>query len=237
MNRTDKYKELFSEKFLMGPNSLRLLNEMLERYPIKSGLRILDLGCGKGLTSLFLAKETNAQVFAVDLWCSATENYDQFKEWGIEDSVIPIHADANELPFANNYFDIIISIDAFHYFANQQHFFQENILPLLKPNGTAIIAIPGLKKEIHGIEPQLVIDWIQGEESEYELYHSCEWWENYIGESNSFELEKTFELNNLGTAWNDWFVSKHPLSVRDSEFFKLGVDKYLAAIGLIIKKY
>lgn len=101
MSRVDKYKELFTDQFLMGPNSVRLLDEMLEKSQIPEGQRILDLGCGKGLTSLFLAKETKAQVYATDLWINATENNERFKEWGIDDCVIPIHADANDLPYAN----------------------------------------------------------------------------------------------------------------------------------------
>ena len=43
----------------------------------------MELGCGKGLTTLYLAKETDANIFAVDLWIGATENYKQFKEWWI----------------------------------------------------------------------------------------------------------------------------------------------------------
>lgn len=67
MSRVDKYKDLFTDQFLMGPNSVRLLDEMLEKSQIPEGQRVLDLGCGKGLTSLFLAKETKAQVYATDL--------------------------------------------------------------------------------------------------------------------------------------------------------------------------
>ena len=57
MKKADKYKELFSKEYLMGPNSMRLLEEMLNKYPLERGMRVLDLGCGKGLTSLFLAKK------------------------------------------------------------------------------------------------------------------------------------------------------------------------------------
>ena len=34
MSKADKYKELFTDAFLMGPNSVRLLAEMLEKCPI-----------------------------------------------------------------------------------------------------------------------------------------------------------------------------------------------------------
>lgn len=33
MKKADKYKELFSKEYLMGPNSMRLLEEMLKKYP------------------------------------------------------------------------------------------------------------------------------------------------------------------------------------------------------------
>lgn len=236
MSTADKYKELFNDKYLMGPNSVRLLEEMLEKCPINEELRVLDLGCGKGLTSLFLAKEMKAQVFATDLWISATENYKQFQEWGIADCVIPIHADANDLPYASDFFDVVISIDSFHYFANQADFFETKILPLVKRGGKIIIAMPGLKREIHGSEPELILEWIQGEENEFELYHSREWWKSFLEKSNDFEIIQEFDLDNFSIAWNDWFESKHPLAVRDCEYFKKGVDKYLAVVGFVIER-
>ena len=63
MKKADIYKELFSKDYLMGPNSMRLLEEMLEKYPLERGIRVLDLGCGKGLTSLLLVKEADVTVF------------------------------------------------------------------------------------------------------------------------------------------------------------------------------
>lgn len=217
----------------MGPNGIRLLNEMLENYSIEPESRVMDLGCGKGLTSLFLAQEAKVNVFAVDLWISATENYRQFCKWGIEKSVIPIHADANDLPFANEYFDAVVSIDSFHYFATKSKFFHQNILPLMKKGGVALIAMPGLKKEIHGNEPQLVREWVEGE---YDLFHSLEWWKTHIGQGENFEIVKAFELNSYLPAWNDWFESGHEFAIRDGEYFKRGIDQYLAMIGLIIRK-
>jgi len=47
----------------MGPNSLQLLNEMMNKVSIKENSRIIDLGAGKGITSLFLANETKSLVY------------------------------------------------------------------------------------------------------------------------------------------------------------------------------
>ena len=50
------------------------------------------------------------------------QNYEFFKKRGVDDYVIPIHSDANDLPFVNEFFDVVVSIDSFHYFANQKVF-------------------------------------------------------------------------------------------------------------------
>ncbi len=237
MQLSEKYKSLFNAEYLMGPNGIRLLEEMLEHYPLKRGLRLLDLGCGKGLTSLYLARETDATVFAADLWISATDNYKRFTEWQIANQVIPLHADANDLPFANDYFDAIICIDAFHYVGTQPHFFEKKILPLLKPNGVAILAIPGLKEEIHGCEPEIILEWLAGEESEFHLFHSREWWLNHLGKSDAFDIVQHFDLQCFEAAWNDWFLSGHEYTLHDKEYFPKGVSQYLTTVGLIIKKH
>lgn len=67
------YKRYISEETMMGPNSVRILAELFERYPLQltADDQILDLGCGTGLTSLVIAKETGAKVYANDLWVSA----------------------------------------------------------------------------------------------------------------------------------------------------------------------
>ena len=107
--------------YFMGPSVIRLLDEA--NLPRKKGMRILDLGCGKGLSSLYLAKEYDVTVFAADLWISPTENYEFFRSLGIEEQIFPIYADANALPFAEGFFDAVISVDAYHYFGAEAGFF------------------------------------------------------------------------------------------------------------------
>ena len=81
----ENYKEYMTEEMLMGPNSARILEELLRKYPLQLNgeNKVLDLGCGKGLTSLILARETGAKVYANDLWVSAEDNKKRFEDWGI----------------------------------------------------------------------------------------------------------------------------------------------------------
>jgi cyclopropane fatty-acyl-phospholipid synthase-like methyltransferase len=56
------------------------------------------------------------QVWATDQWHSASQNLHRIRDAGIADSVFPIHCDARSLPLADDFFDAIVSIDAFPYF-------------------------------------------------------------------------------------------------------------------------
>ena len=96
MSDIEKYRQYFTKDYLMGPNSFRLLDELIRRKPSDVRFhRTLDLGCGFALTSLFIANETDADaVYAYDLWIPATENYRRIRDNHLEDRVIPIHGDA-----------------------------------------------------------------------------------------------------------------------------------------------
>src|SRR3954451_14403924 len=67
----------------------------LELWP---GMRILDLGCGRAASSIFLRREFGVQVWATDLWFSASENSQRIRDAGVEDGVFPIHSDAGRCP-------------------------------------------------------------------------------------------------------------------------------------------
>jgi cyclopropane fatty-acyl-phospholipid synthase-like methyltransferase len=73
---------------------------------------VLDLGCGRAMSSVFLRREFGVQVWAADLWFSPSENLQRIREAGVEDGVFPIHAEARALPFAADFFDAIVSIDS-----------------------------------------------------------------------------------------------------------------------------
>ena len=74
-------------------------------------IRVLDMGCGKGMSAIFLAKEYGVQVWAADLWIDASDNFERIRAAGVADRVFPIHAEAHALPFAAEFFDAMVSVD------------------------------------------------------------------------------------------------------------------------------
>jgi 2-polyprenyl-3-methyl-5-hydroxy-6-metoxy-1,4-benzoquinol methylase len=57
-----------------GANPLWLTEWLCEALDLRPGMRVLDLGCGRALSSVFLHREFGVQVGATDMWFSASEN-------------------------------------------------------------------------------------------------------------------------------------------------------------------
>ena len=59
----------------MGPNALWLTEALCEGLELAPGMRVLDLGCGRAASSIFLAREFDVRVWAADLWIEPAENW------------------------------------------------------------------------------------------------------------------------------------------------------------------
>lgn len=236
MSDLNLYKEFFTDKYLMGPNSIRLLDEMLKKYPLAAGSRVMDLGCGRGITSIYLAKEAGVQVFATELWIPVTELARSFEQHGVSDSVIAIHADANALPYAEEYFDAVVSIDAYHYFASEPGDFEKKVLPYLKRGGVAIIAMPDLSRPLTKEAADGLLEWCGGDEQAFSEFKTKEEWLRIIGAGDGFEVLMSFDMDCRDEAWEDWFQSGHPYGAKDREWFKRGIGDYLGFVGLVIRR-
>src|SRR4029078_3233822 len=68
-----------------GANSLWLSEWLAEAMDLRPGMRVLDLGCGRGASSIFLRREYGVQVWATDLWFSASERVQRIRDAGGED--------------------------------------------------------------------------------------------------------------------------------------------------------
>lgn len=232
--KSEKYDDQFIKENMMGPNALKMLEELTLNLNLHPGMKVLDLGCGKGLTSIFLAKEFGVQVYATDLWIGATENFQRFKNFGLEEMIIPIHADANSLPFANEYFDAVISVDSYHYFGRKDEFMDKKLAPFIKPNGLIAMSFPGFKEEIHDNLPkEMLLSWSA---DDMETFHSYEWWRQLLSKSKYIHVESISEMKCFETCWRDWLNSDNEYALNDRLSMEAGAGKYMNIISVIGKK-
>lgn len=216
--KSEKYDKEFLKQNMMGPNCIKLLESLTEGVDFPEGARVLDLGCGKGLTSIFLAKEYGVCVFATDLWITATENYLRFLEAGLDGKVIPIRAEAHSLPFADGYFDAAVCVDAYHYFGRDENYMDNFLAPLVKKGGFIGVCVPGLKEEQPCVPPKLT-RFLSPED--FDTLHSRGWWENLLEKSKLIRLDSVLEYTS-DEAWEDWLNCDHQYAVSDREMIKEG---------------
>jgi ubiquinone/menaquinone biosynthesis C-methylase UbiE len=181
--RSAKYDPEWVLKGWMGPNVLWLAEWLTEKMEIKPGMRVLDMGCGKALSSIFLAKEYGVQVWANDLWISAADNWQRIKEAGVENLVFPIHAEAHDLPYAEEFFDAVVSLDSYQYYGTDD-LYLTNFIKFLRPGGQIGIVVPGLAQDFttppeHLTKPSgnRTTFWVD----ECWSFHTAAWWQRHWG--------------------------------------------------------
>jgi SAM-dependent methyltransferase len=184
----------------MGPCSLWLAEFLVSSMEIKPGMRVLDLGCGKAISSIFLAKEFNVQVWAADLWIDASENCARIKKAGVEDLVFPMNAEAHTLPFANGFFDAIVSLDSYHYFGTDE-LYLAYITGFLKPGGQIGIVVPGVNREWSQADK----DKLNGYWEAYNYtFHTAEWWKALWERCDCVQVETADRMPDGYEVWLQW---------------------------------
>ncbi|MFJ5779394.1 SAM-dependent methyltransferase [Streptomyces sp. NPDC093094] len=201
--RSARYDARWAVENQMGPNALWLLEWLapaLGLDSLPSGARVLDLGCGRAMTSVFLAKEYGVQVTAADLWIAPEENAVRIAEAGVADLVRPVRAEAHDLPFEEESFDAIVSVDAYQYFGTDD-LYLPTLTRLLRPGGRIGAVVPALREEIEGAEPpaHLARWWDPG----YWCFHSPAWWRRQWTRSGAVTVETADWLTD---GWREWLL-------------------------------
>lgn len=236
-------KYILSEKYsspelmakIMGPNPIKLEEELLLDCKIPRGATVCDLGSGQGLTSVFMAKEYGFRVYAADLWSDPAENAEFFRSQGLSESeIIPVKADATDMPFEKEFFDALVCTDSYNYFGRDKSFLDEKLLPYIKSGGYIYLAITGMKKDIHdNIPSELLLSWTP---EQLDYIHDTAYWDNIFSACRGAQLLELSEMESNEEVWADWLAQDNEYAIGDRKAMEAGGGKYLNFIKAVLRK-
>ncbi len=242
--KSNNYNPEFVAKNQMGPSSLWLIEWLAEDLDIKQNMKILDLGCGRAMSSIFLAKEFGATIYATDLWIDAYENQKRIIEYGLEDKIIPIKAEAHSLPFAKNFFDIIVAVDSYGYFGTDD-LYLSYITSFLKPGGIIAAVLPGLMQDFDDFKvPEHLIKEQKNEHvfwgHDNFTFHTKEWWSSHWKKTSLVKIETN---DTLEDGYKLWAQQEKALELAEQSIFPSveetllkDAGRYIGFIRIIAKK-
>lgn len=212
-----------------GANALSLTEWLAAALDLRPGMRVLDLGCGRAMSSIFLHREFSVQVWVTDLWFSASENMQRIRDAGSEDGVFPIHADARSLPFAAEFFDAIVSIDSFFYYGTDD-LYLNYLARFVKPGGPVGIAGAGLVREIEGPLPEhLRVWWTQ----DCWCLHSATWWRRHWERTGILDIELADTMPDGWQRWLDWHRVVAPDNAVEITALEVDRGNFLGYVRLV----
>ena len=197
--RANKYDYDWIAENWMGPNPLYLAEELCDNLDLRPGMRVLDMGCGKGCSSVFLAKEYGVTVFANDLWIPATENLRRFEAAGVSGSVYPIQAEAHALPYAEGFFDAAVSFNSYQYYGTCDLYFSRIFGKLVRQGGQFGAVINGLIDE----------DGPPCEENTGAIcFHSGKWWRKHWEKTGLVRITACYDFDDPKSADEGQYITE-----------------------------
>ncbi len=193
----DPHQEFFDQlaaewDLMFTAEDLERLSHVVEQLGVKQGMDILDLGCGTGILFDMLRREVGEKGsvtgvdFSIEMAQKAHRNF-PFKNVNVVD------ADAINLPFGDDSFDMAISFAAFPHFSDQQRAIDETHR-VLKPGAMFYIIHLESSKEIaevhHRIGGVVEHDTIPPEEKMRHMLNNSKFQEVSVEDQPGFYLAK-----------------------------------------------
>lgn len=231
--KSKQYNKEWVDKNLMGPNAMWIMELLAEKLELKPGMKVLDLGCGAALTSIFMAREYGATVFACDLWISPTDNLERIREMKVEDKVFPLKVEAHGLPFADEFFDAVVSIDAYHYFGTDESYLPSYLSKVVKKGGQLGIACPGLTREFdYGVPDKMKPFW----SPDMYTFHSADWWRRHWEKTGIVDIDYCGIIEQSSEIWDSWLNCGNEYGKGDRKLIEADADNYITLIMMAAKK-
>jgi SAM-dependent methyltransferase len=212
-----------------GASALWLTEWLAEGLALRPGMRVLDLGCGRAASSIFLHREFGVQVWAADLWFSASENLHRIRDAGAADGVFPIHTDARSLPFAADFFDAVVSVDSYPYYGTDDLYLQY-LARFVKPGGPIGIAGAGFMQEIDDGVPDHLRAWW---EPTMWCLHSVAWWRSHWERTAIVGIELADTMPGGWQAWLHWQRAVAPDNAAEIAALEADRGRYLGYARLV----
>lgn len=233
--KSSKYNTPKLVSKIMGPNPFKLQEEMLLKHNIPTESVVCDLGSGQGLTSVMLVKEYGFKVYATDLWSDPKENQQFFSEMGLtSEQIIPVKADATNLPFDKEFFDAVVSTDSYNYWGRSPQYLDDCLLPFVKPGGYIYVCVPGLKKDCHDNLPkELLLSWTP---EQIAYLRDIHYWTGIVNCCQGADVISIYEMVGNEELWDDWLKQENEISINDRKAIEAGGGKYLNFIAFVLRK-
>lgn len=234
--KANSYPLALVREKIMGPNPLKLCEELLDGARLPQGSVVCDLGSGTGITSVMLARDYGFKVQAVDLWSDPDENRAFFREMGLSDEdACPVKADVSQgLPFPEGFFDAVVSIDSYNYYGRDPRYLGERLLPYVRRGGSLYLAIPGMARDCHDRLPEcLLTSWTP---EQLDFMHDIAWWRAMISQTPGVIIEEMSLMECTEEAWADWIACDNPYAKGDRAAVEAGALEHLATIAVNLRK-
>jgi SAM-dependent methyltransferase len=212
-----------------GAHPLWLAEWLAPALDLRPGMRVLDLGCGKATSSIFLHREFDVEVWAVDLWLSAAENTQRIRDAGCEAGVISYHADARSLPFAPESFDAIVCIDAYPYFGTDD-LYLNYLAQFVKPRGRIGVAGANLVREFDGEIPEHLQSWWTNDMCGM---HSADWWNRKWTRSGIVDVEIADTMDDGWKYWLQWHHAVAPDNAAEIQAIEADAGRTIGYVRLV----
>jgi SAM-dependent methyltransferase len=213
----------------MGSHPLWLAEWLSQSLDLQPGMRVLDLGCGKAKSSIFLAREFGVEVWATDLWVSPSENLERIRAAELTQQVFPLRANAHKLPYASEFFDVITAHDCYSYFGTDD-LYLNYLAQFVKPGGQIGIAGAGLAQELPVPLPEhLRPIWSH----DFFCLHSADWWRHHWSRTGIVTVELADSMPNATEIWAHWQRTNTPDNVVEINVVEEDGGRYLTYIRMV----